>query len=424
MRLRPLVLAVAFALACGPACVAPHPAHAQDDDGAWQYGEPPPGPADEGDDGYGAPPDAQYDDAPDAEDWDQALAPHGDWVDTPDYGRAWHPWVASGWEPYVDGYWSWSPWGWLWVSYEPFGWTYHYGRWGFVPLYGWVWVPGTAWGPAWVDWYWGDGYVGWAPLPPFAAHVAVFDRFVFVREPFFCSRTLFTRVVRHRHVPSRIFQHWRHRDFRPPDRHRIERVSAHPVPRVDRRPLQTLAPGRRHGDFARPGARGPGRGDDRGRGRLDAGRGRPERRTLQSGVVPRRPDARERAPLRPADPGRSRPPVPGGQRLSPGELRRPPSVFPGGGPIERGPGERGGVRGGRGGRPATGFVRPPGSTFGGPVTGLRGGAPGGVSPGGRAPVGGGRSMGGPAGGAPTGGGMRGGGHGGHGPGPGDGGFGR
>jgi hypothetical protein len=31
---------------------------------------------------------------------------------------------------------------------------------------GWVWVPGTRWAPAWVSWRSGDGYYGWAPLPP------------------------------------------------------------------------------------------------------------------------------------------------------------------------------------------------------------------------------------------------------------------
>ena len=31
---------------------------------------------------------------------------------------------------------------------------------------GWCWVPGYTWGPAWVSWRYGDGYCGWAPLPP------------------------------------------------------------------------------------------------------------------------------------------------------------------------------------------------------------------------------------------------------------------
>jgi hypothetical protein len=57
--------------------------------------------------------------------------------------------------------------GWTWASNEPFGWaTYHYGRWAWDPRLGWLWVPGTVWGPAWVSWQYGGGYVGWAPLPP------------------------------------------------------------------------------------------------------------------------------------------------------------------------------------------------------------------------------------------------------------------
>ena len=60
-----------------------------------------------------------------------------------------------------------SDYGWTWVSDEPFGWaTYHYGRWAWDPYAGWLWVPGTDWGPAWVAWQQGNGYVGWAPLPP------------------------------------------------------------------------------------------------------------------------------------------------------------------------------------------------------------------------------------------------------------------
>ena len=57
--------------------------------------------------------------------------------------------------------------GWYWDSREPYGWaTYHYGRWALTADYGWVWVPGAEWGPAWVDWRYGGGYAGWAPMPP------------------------------------------------------------------------------------------------------------------------------------------------------------------------------------------------------------------------------------------------------------------
>jgi hypothetical protein len=60
-----------------------------------------------------------------------------------------------------------SEYGWTWVSNEPYGWaTYHYGRWDRDPRFGWIWIPGTIWGPAWVSWQSGGGYIGWAPLPP------------------------------------------------------------------------------------------------------------------------------------------------------------------------------------------------------------------------------------------------------------------
>jgi len=96
------------------------------------------------------------------------LAPYGYWVNRPSYGWAFVPrHIRHGWRPYSYGRWAYTDYGWTWVSSEPFGWaTYHYGRWALDPDYGWEWVPGTDWGPAWVSWQEGDGYCGWAPLPP------------------------------------------------------------------------------------------------------------------------------------------------------------------------------------------------------------------------------------------------------------------
>lgn len=97
-----------------------------------------------------------------------ALSPYGEWVRHPQYGWVWFPrHVQAGWRPYSIGRWVESDYGWMWASNEPFGWaTYHYGRWTWDPYVGWLWVPGTDWGPAWVAWQHGNGYVGWAPLPP------------------------------------------------------------------------------------------------------------------------------------------------------------------------------------------------------------------------------------------------------------------
>nr|MBA3651203.1 hypothetical protein [Chthoniobacterales bacterium] len=98
------------------------------------------------------------------------LSSQGNWIEVADYGYCFQPNVAvsnQDWRPYADGYWAYTDLGWTWVSYEDFGWaTYHYGRWASLDSYGWVWVPGYEWGPAWVSWRTGGDYVGWAPLPP------------------------------------------------------------------------------------------------------------------------------------------------------------------------------------------------------------------------------------------------------------------
>src|ERR1017187_2399037 len=103
--------------------------------------------------------------------FDGPLGQCGHWVDRPGYGQCWHPaYMSSDWRPYCEGYWLWTDGGWYWVSDEQWAWaTYHYGRWVDDPYYGWVWVPDTEWAPSWVSWREGDGYVGWAPLPPGAS---------------------------------------------------------------------------------------------------------------------------------------------------------------------------------------------------------------------------------------------------------------
>jgi hypothetical protein len=97
-----------------------------------------------------------------------SLSSEGTWIQTPQFGYVWQPNVNDPqWAPYTDGHWVYSDAGWTWVSNEPWGWaTYHYGRWVNLDGTGWCWVPGYTWAPAWVSWRYGDGYVGWAPLPP------------------------------------------------------------------------------------------------------------------------------------------------------------------------------------------------------------------------------------------------------------------
>ena len=98
-----------------------------------------------------------------------SLMPYGEWVHA-QFGRAWRPaHVDHGWRPYMYGRWAWTDCGWYWISEEPYGWaTYHYGRWYYDDFYGWIWLPGETWAPAWVEWRYSDDYIGWAPLSPFA----------------------------------------------------------------------------------------------------------------------------------------------------------------------------------------------------------------------------------------------------------------
>jgi len=147
----------------------------------------------------------------DTQQFEQPLAVHGRWVTVATYGRAWVPvGVAAGWRPYTLGHWVWTDYGWTWASDEPFGWaTYHYGRWLFTADFGWVWLPGSVWAPAWVDWRFGGGYIGWAPLPPrhgfrFALRVSHFDHYAIPATYFnFCVERDFCEPHVHRHFVPR-----------------------------------------------------------------------------------------------------------------------------------------------------------------------------------------------------------------------------
>ena len=151
-------IALAFLVAGTASCVA----YAAGND-QFPPGSPP---------SYGGYPGDRYGDRH-SPDWEvgffyQELSPFGDWIYTYEYGWSWLPRnVRFGWRPYYYGRWVPSEYGWFWVSDEPFGWaTYHFGRWALHPRFGWIWLPGRTWGPAWVAWQYGNGWVGWAPLPP------------------------------------------------------------------------------------------------------------------------------------------------------------------------------------------------------------------------------------------------------------------
>ena len=111
--------------------------------------------------------DVAYDELPqEVRPYYRELSTHGRWVWIEDQGYAWTPrYVGSTWRPYHDGYWSYGPSGYFWVSSEPWGWApYRYGRWSWTGAYGWCWVPGRVFAGAWVAWSWGSIHVGWAPL--------------------------------------------------------------------------------------------------------------------------------------------------------------------------------------------------------------------------------------------------------------------
>ena len=99
-----------------------------------------------------------------------SMSAYGDWIAVGPAVYAWRPLrVVHGWRPYTVGRWAWTDAGWYWSSDEPWGWAaYHYGRWYYDDFYGWLWIPGYDWAPAWVEWRYGGGYFGWAPLSPYA----------------------------------------------------------------------------------------------------------------------------------------------------------------------------------------------------------------------------------------------------------------
>lgn len=97
---------------------------------------------------------------------------YGTWISDREWGWVWQPrGVLPGWRPYTQGQWLVAEgFGMYWQSYEPFGWAvYHYGRWAWWgDSRGWVWIPDKTWGPGWVNWAYGEGYIAWTPMPPSA----------------------------------------------------------------------------------------------------------------------------------------------------------------------------------------------------------------------------------------------------------------
>ncbi len=145
--------------------------------------------------------------------YQEELDNNGRWTNEQPYGNVWVPNVNdSDWAPYSYGRWDWYPMaGWTWISSEPWGWsTYHYGRWHWRFGLGWYWIPTSIWGPGWVDWCWGNDYVGWSPLsyyntPGVILNNRFYDRF-HGRDYPLNSRAL--RVVHRDHLQSpNVYRH-------------------------------------------------------------------------------------------------------------------------------------------------------------------------------------------------------------------------
>ncbi len=97
------------------------------------------------------------------------LSQHGQWLYVPEWGKyAWRPrGVARSWRPYRDGRWAFTGLGPTWFPREPWGFApFHYGRWGFLPRYGWLWQPGSRFSPAWVQFGQSGNMIGWGVIGP------------------------------------------------------------------------------------------------------------------------------------------------------------------------------------------------------------------------------------------------------------------
>lgn len=154
----------------------------------------------------GPPPDPEMAAAMDGNMYQRDLEPLGQWVVVAEYGTCWRPHhMAADWQPYTVGHWVYTQYGWTWASDEAWGRiTYHYGSWVLTRQHGWVWVPGRVWAPAWVAWRMGDGYIGWAPLPPEATgrSIQARDRFIDRIPP-----SQFCFVEEHRITSEQIHRH-------------------------------------------------------------------------------------------------------------------------------------------------------------------------------------------------------------------------
>jgi hypothetical protein len=95
---------------------------------------------------------------------------HGEWLWDRYFGYVWRPFLNGhsypwgGWMPYTYGRWTSVQGQLFWVPGETWGWVpYHLGFWVWNKNKGWLWIPGSVFAPAWVDWACCSGYYCWRP---------------------------------------------------------------------------------------------------------------------------------------------------------------------------------------------------------------------------------------------------------------------
>jgi len=95
---------------------------------------------------------------------------HGEWIWDSFFGYVWRPFLNDqrypwgSWNPYYTGRWTSVDSQLFWVPSEPWGWVpYHLGIWMWDAEKGWLWLPGSFFAPAWVDWAFYFGHFGWRP---------------------------------------------------------------------------------------------------------------------------------------------------------------------------------------------------------------------------------------------------------------------
>lgn len=95
---------------------------------------------------------------------------YGQWMWDDYLGYVWRPnendhrYPWGSWAPYYAGQWARRDGQMFWIPQEPWGWVpFHLGVWHWDKNKGWLWIPGSAFAPAWVAWNFYAGSASWRP---------------------------------------------------------------------------------------------------------------------------------------------------------------------------------------------------------------------------------------------------------------------